>query len=312
MSMHLYYFMKGKYDYEWELSGQQPVSGTFTVKLLNQLHHSNYEVDLSIGKYTDGLISDDELFMPHRLLFSNGYLKNDSLQFRITYTDAKNSPVPCHKVTPVIIEMFNYTQKSEQQWYSNPFCFYWRIPNIDAVAATGCSISEGTHISVFLHLMKGPHDDELEQSGHWPLKGTFTIELLNQLDKNGRYGCKVVFTTQRNSQRVVKDKRSFQGWGFQRFITCDTLFHHKNNSYYKNDTLKFRISYEHLNPLYEVAPFTVKISNFFQWFKSSEDYVSSPFFAFDDGYQMILKVTNIKQNLYFSLHVMKDPHDGNL
>ena len=110
----------------------------------------------------------------------------------------------------------------------------------------------------------------------------------------------------------MKDKRSSQGWGLQQYISCNTLFHHKNNSYYKNDTLKFRISYEHLNPLYEVAPFTVKISNFFEWFKSSEDYVSNPFFAFDGGYQMILKVTNIKENLYFSLHVMKDPHYDNL
>ena len=56
------------------------------------------------------------------LLFSNGYIKkNDSLQFRITYTDAKNSPIPCHEVAPVTIKMFNYTQASKQQWYSNPF-----------------------------------------------------------------------------------------------------------------------------------------------------------------------------------------------
>ena len=49
-----------------------------------------------------------------------------------------------------------------------------------------------------------------------------------------------------------------------------------------------------------------------QWLKSSEEYVSSPFFAFDGGYQMILKVTNINDHLFFFLHVMKDPHDGNL
>ena len=35
-----------------------------------------------------------------------------------------------------------------------------------------------THVSVYLHLMKGPYDDKLEQSGHWPLSGTFTVELL--------------------------------------------------------------------------------------------------------------------------------------
>ena len=35
--------------------------------------------------------------------------------------------------------------------------------------------------------MKGPHDDKLEQSGHWPLRGTFTIELLNQLNDSDHY-----------------------------------------------------------------------------------------------------------------------------
>ena len=69
MSVHLY-FIKSKYDYKRELSYQQPLTGTFTVELLNQLHHSNYKVNLSIGKYTDGCICDDEFFMPHYILFT--------------------------------------------------------------------------------------------------------------------------------------------------------------------------------------------------------------------------------------------------
>ena len=52
--------------------------------------------------------------------------------------------------------------------------------DIKRVDAAGYDRGEGTHVSVFLYLMKGSHDDELEQSGHWPLRGTFTIELLNQ------------------------------------------------------------------------------------------------------------------------------------
>ena len=50
------------------------------------------------------------------------------------------------------------------------------------VDATGNGNGEGTRVSVFLHVMEGTHDDELQQSGHWPLRGTFTIELLNQLN----------------------------------------------------------------------------------------------------------------------------------
>ena len=39
-------------------------------------------------------------------------------------------------------------------------------------------VKVGTHVSVYLHLMKGPYNDKLEQSGHWPLSVTFTVELL--------------------------------------------------------------------------------------------------------------------------------------
>ena len=61
------------------------------------------------------------------------------------------------------------------------------------VYAAGYGDGEGTHVSVFLHLMKGPHDDKLEQSGHWPLRGTFTIELLNQLNDSDHYSHIVLF-----------------------------------------------------------------------------------------------------------------------
>ena len=37
-------------------------------------------------------------------------------------------------------------------------------------------------VTVFLYLMKGPYDDELEQSGHWPLRGMFKVELLDQVN----------------------------------------------------------------------------------------------------------------------------------
>ena len=39
------------------------------------------------------------------------------------------------------------------------------------VYANGVGSGEGTHVSLYLYLMKGPYDDKLEQSGHWPLRG---------------------------------------------------------------------------------------------------------------------------------------------
>ena len=48
------------------------------------------------------------------------------------------------------------------------------------VDAAGYGDGEGTHVSVFLYLLKGPHDDKLEQSGHWPLRGTFIYNRTTQ------------------------------------------------------------------------------------------------------------------------------------
>ena len=40
--------------------------------------------------------------------------------------------------------------------------------------------------------MKGPYDDELKQSGHWPLIGTCTIELFIQLNNSDHHSRKIV------------------------------------------------------------------------------------------------------------------------
>ena len=56
--------------------------------------------------------------------------------------------------------------------------------------------------------MKGPHDDQLQQSGHWPLRGTFTVKLLNKIIGNDYYTCEVIFSTyncRKYTKRVIDD-----------------------------------------------------------------------------------------------------------
>jgi len=50
---------------------------------------------------------------------------------------------------------------------------------------------EDIHVSVHSFLMKGPHDYVIEQSGHWPLMGTFTMELLDQINDNDHHSQKL-------------------------------------------------------------------------------------------------------------------------
>ena len=99
-----------------------------------------------------------------------------------------------------------------------------------------------THMSVFLHLMKGPHDDKLQKSGQWPLKGTFTIELLSHVKDIRNNSCNVNFSTAtcgNCTSRVVEGNRASDGWGCYQFISIPT-----DERYLKNETLHFRISYQ--------------------------------------------------------------------
>ena len=60
------------------------------------------------------------------------------------------------------------------------------------VCVAGISEAKGTHLSVFLFLMKGPHDDELT----WPLRGKCEVKLL--------YYCFTVTNTEGLQQHVLQ------------------------------------------------------------------------------------------------------------
>ena len=178
-----------------------------------------------------------------------------------------------------------------------------------------------THVSVFLHLMKGPHDDKLEQSGHWPLRGTFTIELLNQLSDSNHYSRMVQFLHDMNgvyTNRVLEGVKPTAGGGITQFISHDTLLYHNISGYYRNEPLIFRISYEDAEPPYQVAPVTIKVAHFSQRLKHKGEWYSGPFFAFDEGYKVYLNVDPAGYgdgegtHVSVFLHLMKGPYDDKL
>ena len=70
---------------------------------------------------------------------------------------------------PAIVKMSGYSkmEENDKEWYSDPF--YTHIKGYEMCLTTdaaGDGSGRGTHLSVFLILMKGSHDDELI----WPLR----------------------------------------------------------------------------------------------------------------------------------------------
>ena len=143
---------------------------------------------------------------------------------------------------PVTIKMPEYKDKKENEieWYSDPFYTHNNGYNMClCVDAAGYEDGKGTHLSVFLYLMKGPHDDELT----WPLRGELEVKLLNQISDSEHHCDTVAYDEDRNADRVTDGDRSTQGWGWQQYISNEDL--NKITStyqYLKDDCLFFQVT----------------------------------------------------------------------
>ena len=154
---------------------------------------------------------------------------------------AENKELRSHlRIMPVNIVLNGYTSKKveEENWYSRPFYTHLRGYKLRlSVSCNGDDEGEGTHISLYVHLMSGKHDDELE----WPFQRPITIQLLDQ--KEGRKHHEYVLTfDDAPSECAVKIEEPIDfdhpGWGTPKFMAHSRL----SPRYLVNDSLSFRVS----------------------------------------------------------------------
>ncbi len=160
-----------------------------------------------------------------------------------------------------IFKMSSFKEKKDNniEFYSDPFYTHPRDPfythpkgykMVISIDANGYDEYKGTHVSVWVYLMRGEYDDQLE----FPFKGTIKFELLNQLeDKNHHCDSYTYDGTEDSSKRVIDRERSRKAQGVQDFIPHgdphgdlgqnDT----KNCQYLLDDCLVFRISVDVLS-----------------------------------------------------------------
>ena len=143
-------------------------------------------------------------------------------------------------VVPVkrTFKITEYEKKTHTRGVFHSQSFYSSIDGYKmsiGIDPSGSGAGKGTHVSVLVDILKGDHDDNLD----WPFIGTFSIELLNQLEDDNHY-CKTVnFTKEQN-------KRAGSNLGYGKFIPHSELSHNPfdNTQYLKDDTLYFRVSVE--------------------------------------------------------------------
>ena len=338
----LLYLMKGPHDDKLEQSGYWPLRGTFTIELLNQLNDNDhfiyatslyhYLCNKCTARVTDGDIAPKGwgsryYISREAILHQNNkqYFNNDALHFRISYEETRSS-TPHDQVAPVIFTLCNVTSriKKNERWFSVPFFAFKEGYKMTLVLHMGgYKTGKGTHVSFYVRPMKGPHDDKLEQLGYWPLRGTFTIELLNYLNDSDHHSQEANMDNNKYSlctNRVLKIRNiAPTGWGSHRFISHKVIF--QDGKYLKNDCADFRISYEdtgYSTSLHQIAPFTTRMDKVTEYIKNNDRWYSDPFLAFKEGYKLHLKVYGSGYgdgegtHLSVFLCLMKGPHDDKL
>ena len=132
-----------------------------------------------------------------------------------------------------IFKLSEYTEKKEKSspyhfepFFTSPCGYKMKL----VVYPNGFRTSIGTHISVFIHNLHGPYDDQLK----WPLNGLFTIELLNQLEDSEHH------------TETITYKKPGSSWGRAAFLEQSKLAldSYRNVLYLKDDELYFRVTSE--------------------------------------------------------------------
>ncbi len=153
-------------------------------------------------------------------------------------TYANSSTPPCIRT----LDNFSVYKRTNATWWSQPFYTsvggYKLQLNVDA---NGDKSSAGTHLSLYVYLMKGEHDDKLR----FPFNNKVKIQLLNwYCDSNHMEMTAPHYTTPlENRVQVINGDRARRGWGTSQFISHAELLDCNNVSiqFIDSDRVCFRI-----------------------------------------------------------------------
>ena len=134
-------------------------------------------------------------------------------------------------------------KRNGDKWYSPPFYTgpegYKMCLRVDA---NGVGDGADTHMSVFVYLMRGEHDDKLT----WPFRGDIAIQLVDQnkdqdhLEHTVEFDDDTAAADEDVSGRVTVGERADYGWGLHKFVSHTEL--ESTKQYLKNDCMKFRVN----------------------------------------------------------------------
>ena len=193
--------------------------------------------------FTETRLRNVEVMLHH--LISSTEPSNMLIDWPIHLTTMAKKITGVIKICPVVVKISNFRERLKQEfcWQGEPFLSHNKGYKFSLnVFPAGVSDGKGTHLSVLLFLMKGPHDDDLT----WPLRGLYEFKLLNQISDCEHHSHLLFYgvrTPDNSAGRVTVGSRAAFGYGSVKFISNKDL--HKVTptcQYLKDDCIFLQIS----------------------------------------------------------------------
>ena len=193
-------------------------------------------------------------------------------------------------------------KESNTEWVSPPFYTHPHGYNMCLVVyPNGIEYGRGSHVSVFVGLLKGEHDDQLG----WPLELDVAIDLLNWREDKEHHERTVTINSE--YYRVTKN-------GIKISPSSLIFIHHSllsynsstNTEYLQNNSLRLRVNKATIysTPLVVPVPswqdpsnvsqsvFECTLTEFSKRKQSNNTFYSPPFYTHRQGYKMCLKINS--------------------
>ena len=230
----------------------------------NKGHHAtNLSIDVSDGldivmEGTVGIGIGLVKFISHSSLSYNPttnteYLHNDCLRLRVKQVAVYSTPIlfktpswqePSNVSQSAVCEFtlneFSKRKQFNSMCYSLPFYIHQHGYKVSLkVYANGDSSGKDTHISVYVIMLAGDNDDQLQ----WPFVGDIDIVLLNWREDKGHYKVNLPIDAASGLNRVLQGKYG-TSWGYSQFISHSSLPYNRstNKEYLQDDCLRFRVN----------------------------------------------------------------------
>ncbi|XP_065902531.1 TNF receptor-associated factor 5-like [Dysidea avara] len=125
--------------------------------------------------------------------------------------------------------------KKKAWWTSEPFYSHSKGYKLYLrLIPAGIGSGKGTHLSIYLYLTSGPHDNELS----WPLRGGFCLKLLNQISDCEHYSKTKIFGDHTSGGRVNEGDRDIS-WGYSQYISNEEFLKVTSKCQYLKDDCVF-------------------------------------------------------------------------